>query len=168
MAKVQLAYSPPCANAVKKYLKLKYLHEKAALKHDLQKQVSVALTCDAWTSAANQGYLTVTGHYLTEDWVLKHTVLSTKRMIYRHTGENIYQCLASTQEEYGVHNKVAGLTSDNASNMRSAASRQKFNNCPDGHVQCFAHTLQLAVEDGLKQEKEKDKIIKKLLNIAES
>lgn len=147
MSKVQPGYSPPCTNTVKKYLRLEYVHEKAALKQDLKGQVAVALTCDAWTSTTTQSYLTVTGHYISEDWVLQHVVLGTKRMIGRHSGEHIYESLASVVEDCGVEGKVAGLTSDNASNIKSAARKQQFITCDEAHVQCFAHTLQLAVED---------------------
>ena len=152
MSKVQPSYNTPCGNTVKKYLQLEYLHEKAELKSDLQHAVALSLTCDTWSSSASQGYLTATGHHITEDWVLKHAVLGTKRMIGRHTGEHIYACLASIEQEYGVANKIIGVTSDNASNMKAAASRQVFMSSVEGHVQCFAHTLQLAVEDGLKQD----------------
>ena len=152
MSKVQPAYSTPCTNTVKKYLKLEYVHEKQALRSELQGQAAVAITCDTWTSSAKQGYLTATCHYITEHWILKHTVLSTNRIIGRHTGEHIYDCLASIEQDYGVDTRIAGLTSDNASNMKSAASRQKFNTCDNAHVQCFAHTLQLAVEEGLKKQ----------------
>ena len=151
MAKVQPGYTPPVAATVKKYLNLQYLREKSALKDDLLKQVSVALTTDLWTSMSTQSYLTVTGHYISEDWVLKHCVLATKRITGRHTGENIYEALASIQTEYNIENKVAGITSDNAANMKAAVSRQKFSTCDRAYCQCFAHTLQLAIEDGLKQ-----------------
>ena len=105
-----------------------------------------------WTSMASQGYLTATGHFISEDWVLRHCVLGTKRLIGKHTGENLYQALASIEMDFCVEDKVAAITSDNASNMRVACSKQKFTTCEGPHVQCFAHTLQLAVEDALKQQ----------------
>ena len=36
--------------------------------------------------------------------------------------------------------------------MKSATSEHKFNTCNNAHIQCFAHTLQLAVHDGLNQD----------------
>ena len=44
---------------------------------------------------------------------------------------------------------MAGLTSDNASNMKVAVSKQQFCTLPQGHYQSFAHTLQLAIGDAL-------------------
>ena len=65
-------------------------------------------------------------------------------MTERHTGVNIGQEILGICDEFDVGTKVA-LVTDNASNMAIAAKE-----CDMTHVNCFSHTLQLAVEDGLK------------------
>ena len=77
-----------------------YMHEKAALKNELQQQVAVSVTYDTWTSGGKESYLAATGHYVTEDWILKHTVLAIKRVMGRHTGQHIYGYLASIEQDY--------------------------------------------------------------------
>ena len=47
-------------------------------------------------------------------------------------------------EEFEIK-KSPALTTDNASNMNIAANEVNVN-----HVNCFSHTIQLAVQDGLK------------------
>ena len=65
-------------------------------------------------------------------------------MTERHTGVNIGQEILGICDEFDVGTKVA-LVTDNASNMAIAAKE-----CDMTHVNCFSHTLQLAIEDGLK------------------
>lgn len=152
MKKVQPCYSTPVASTVKKYLNLQYLDEKTKLQSELQQQDAVALTCDFWTSNTNHSYITTTAHYIDINWILRHPVLATRRLIGQHTGEFISAALNDIRQEFGIHSKVAGLTTDNAGNMKKAGSLQVFNTCTDATVNCMAHTLQLAVEDGLKAE----------------
>ncbi len=152
MDEVQPSHKPPVAKTVKKYLKMEYIEEKTALKSDLGDQVAVGVTSDLWTSAATQGYITATGHYITKDWELKHCVLATRRMTDRHSGKNINQALNGIYKDYEIQSKIAGLTIDNASNMKVAGALHQYCTDPDASCNCFAHTLQLAVSDGLDQE----------------
>ena len=162
---LQPNYTPPGATTVRKYVKVKYLEEKSRLKSVLSEQAGVGITCDMWTSKASQGYITVTGHYITNDWLLKNCVLATRGVTDQHTGENIHKALKLIEKEFDIEGKIAGLTSDNASNMKSAGGKHKFCFDIQGHVQCFAHTIQLAVGDGLKLEvvKETAAVCRKLV-----
>ena len=67
-------------------------------------------------------------------------------MTERHTGVNIGTTINQICIEFNVGRKLAIVT-DNASNMSIAAAE-----CDVLHVTCFAHTLKLAIEDGLKIE----------------
>ena len=49
----------------------------------------VAFTSNLWTSQTVQAYLTVTAHFITEQWVLESYVLETKEMPECHTGRII-------------------------------------------------------------------------------
>ena len=72
--------------------------------------------------------------------------MATRIMTERHTGVNIGTTINQICEEFSVGRKLAIIT-DNASNMSIAAAE-----CDALHVTCFAHTLQLAIEDGVKIE----------------
>ena len=147
---IQPAYTHPVANTVKKYLNLEYFSAKTKLQTELKEQEAVALTSDFWRSGFNQSYITVTAHYIDINWIMKQPVLTTRRVANQHTGKLINSVLNDIRGEFCIHDKVAGLTTDNASNMKKAGSLQSFNTCSDATVSCMAHTLQLAVEDGLK------------------
>ena len=105
-------------------------HKEAII--DCMRRKVVSLTSDMWTSAAVQGFITVTGHFI-QDWELKNIVMATKIM-------------TDICEEFSVSRKLAFVT-DSASNMTITAAE-----CDALHVICFIHTLQLAIEDGLKTE----------------
>lgn len=98
---------------------------------------TVAITCDAWTSRATESYVTITAHYVDNDFNLCPAVLQTRAMHDRHTGVNTAEVLTCAEAEWGV--RVASLTTDNASNMKVAARTANMI-----HVGCYAHTLNLA------------------------
>ncbi|KAJ4938907.1 hypothetical protein JOQ06_028373 [Pogonophryne albipinna] len=105
----------------------------------------VAITCDAWTSVATESYLTVTAHYISEDWQFLSHVLQTRAVYESHTGAHVAELLSRVVEEWQLSDKDVMLVTDNASNMIVAAELGKF-----PHVKCFAHTLNLASQRALK------------------
>lgn len=62
-------------------LKNEYNSIKETLKAELQIVESVALTTDGWSSRANESYLTVTCHFVTESFELASKILSTNQLI---------------------------------------------------------------------------------------
>ncbi|XP_041375019.1 zinc finger BED domain-containing protein 4-like [Gigantopelta aegis] len=109
------------------------------------KNVPVALMTDGWTSRATQSYVTITTSHITEDWNLKSFVLQTRELPESHTGVNIAQVLTDAISEWGL-NKNPPLVTDNAENMEVAAREA----CCIPHIGCYAHTLNLAAQKGLK------------------
>ena len=107
---------------------------------------SVSLTTDIWTSRVQQAYLTVTVHFITEQWVMESKVLLTREMPERHTGINIAERLKEAVREWHITpEKVVAVVRDNAANMVLAiATIGEWNG-----LGCFGHTLQLAVNAGL-------------------
>ena len=68
-----------------------------------------------------------------------------KKVRERHTALNIADDLRAVIDEWDLLEKVTGITSDNARNIVAALAL-----LPWPCVSCFAHTLQLAVKEGLK------------------
>ena len=136
-------YRIPCRKTVNHHLTSLYELEKKKLVDKLGKK-HVALTSDLWTSNSLQGYITLTGHFVSPDWELFSHVLGTRLVVERHTGSNIAKEVTKLTREFNIE-AVPSLTTDNASNMSLAAKEFNF-----FQVGCFAHTLQLAIEDGLK------------------
>lgn len=105
----------------------------------------VALTCDAWTSRATESYVTITAHHVTDEWKLASHVLQTRAMHESHTGENIATLLREAVNEWGLEEKDPIVVTDNAANMAVAARLAEMS-----HLQCFAHSLNLASQKALK------------------
>ena len=77
----------------------------------------VGLTSDIWTSAATQGDITVTAHFISDGWEHCSWVLLTREMGERHTGVNISERLLEAAKEWGITDEhVSGLVRDNAAN----------------------------------------------------
>lgn len=75
-------------------------------------------------------------------------VLQTRQLSESHTGVNIAEVLKSAVKEWGldkIGTRIAVVT-DNASNMRVAVKEAELS----PHIRCFAHTLNLASQAGLK------------------
>lgn len=137
------SFKVPCRATVTKHVDLLYQELKKEVIEETQ-GTCMSLTTDMWTSVAQRGFITVTGHYITKDWALKCKVLATRPIDDKHTGKNIAQALLSIKEEFHIKELVA-LTTDNAANMVVAGREAEVTRVP-----CFSHTLQLVVNEILK------------------
>ena len=122
-----------------------YEEVKKAVKTSLGAAQRVALTCDGWTSRATQSYVTITSHYISDDWEMVTHVLQTRAMHDSHTGSNIADLLKRAVDEWGIQDKEPAIVTDNARNMTSAAELVGM-----PHFKCFAHTLNLSSQRALK------------------
>ena len=82
---VEPKYQVPSQLHVRSVCQKLYHSERERLMTKLQAK-HVALTNDLWISLAVQAYLTVTAHFINEDWMIESYVLMTKEMPERHTG----------------------------------------------------------------------------------
>ena len=89
--------------------------------------------------------MTITAHYISDEWKLESNVLCTTEMAERHTGSNSASRICEVLGAWNIlDSRVSALVTDNASNMTVALSNLEWS-----HMPCFAHTLQLAVNKGL-------------------
>ena len=114
-----------------------YEHVAQSVREDIPGNV-VSVTTDSWTSRATKSYVTITVHYISDNFTMHSKILQTRELDESHTGENIGQVLRNAATEWGI--SMHGITTDNASNMKIAA---KSAGIPI-HLGCFAHTLNLA------------------------
>lgn len=106
----------------------------------------ICLTVDSWTSSINEGYLAVTGHYITDDFVLNSVLLDCLLIEGSHTSEHLASEILKIINKYGISNKVQVIVTDNAANMVAAVK----NELGIKHWPCYAHTLNIIVQDALK------------------
>ncbi|XP_053966175.1 E3 SUMO-protein ligase ZBED1-like [Anastrepha ludens] len=111
---------------------------------------NIAVTCDLWTSSANVNFITVTCHFLHE-YTMKTASLATRKLIdpTNHSAQNIANTLREILNFWNVYEKTICIVTDNASAMLKACELLNIRNLP-----CFAHTLNLVVQDGLKLDKD--------------
>ena len=82
--------------------------------------------------------ITITAHVI-KNWKLMTSVLATRLLDERHTGE-ISERLAVIKKEFSISEMVA-LVTNNASSMKKAGEKVNIE-----HWFCFSHGLQLAIE----------------------
>lgn len=117
-----------------------------------------------------------------DSYALESYLLDCRRFVGRHTGEHIASAFKEITEEYGIHQKISYILTDNAANMKCAFkvnmpqqqsddSESEEDNLDDEHLweditsvedtelpwssgerlSCFAHSLQLVVNDGMEE-----------------
>ena len=104
-----------------------------------------------------KAYLGITIHFIDEEWKQQAMVLSFKQLEGRHTGLALAGSLQEVLKEFGILQKVGGITLDNASNngkmiqaMEIYFERKKYSwEAKMYHVQCLAHVINLAVQASL-------------------
>lgn len=150
-----------------------------------KRMVSLALTTDGWSSCTNQSYLSYTGHFVDEHFRLKEYCLRVAAFDESHTSINLAQSIQSEvftwlTPEAPDRSSVGGsisqqcstpspapspipiyIVTDNAANITSAVK----NYTTYTHVPCFAHTIQLCVNDALKQFPQLDTLFNKAKKI---
>ena len=132
-----------------------YKETKNKLKNILKDPTGIAVTADDWTSMATESYMTLTGHFITEDWSLINVGLQTRHTPESHTAVNLKECFESAFSEWNLQDKKVVGVIDNAKNITKAwqlLEKQSIN--------CFAHTMNLAVKKAMSLASLDDALIK--------
>ncbi|XP_071083855.1 E3 SUMO-protein ligase ZBED1-like [Haliotis cracherodii] len=119
-----------------------YENTKREVLKRIESASSVAITTDGWTSSATESYVTITAHFVSEEWQMENPVLQTRPLHESHTGTNLANVLTSALTEWKIDRfgNIA-ISTDNASNIVSAVKQSPSLN---PHIRCFAHTINLA------------------------
>ncbi|XP_076040518.1 protein polybromo isoform X4 [Oratosquilla oratoria] len=134
-----------------------YEKQKQQVREELEGASYVALTSDLWTSRQTKSFLSVTAHFISPEWELKCKLLATKRLMVDHTSKNIGDAIKEICEEWDLLGKVCCIVTDNAPNIVKAVTDVKVN-----HITCFAHSLNLVVQNALKNTNDVKKIQEKV------
>ncbi|KAH7841364.1 hypothetical protein Vadar_028912 [Vaccinium darrowii] len=93
-----------------------YNVQKKKLKTMLKTVNRISITTDMWKSPGQKiHYMVVTGHFVDNDWKLHKRVLSFCYVPPPHNGVIISDALYKSILDWGIANKVASITVDNAS-----------------------------------------------------
>lgn len=109
----------------------------------------LALTTDMWSSCNMMPYMSVTAHYVNQEWRMQSKCLQTSFMPETHSADNLEDALRSTIMEWNIQEKrIACITTDNGANIVAAIRQLKWQ-----WLSCFGHNLNLAINNSLAQQK---------------
>lgn len=132
-----------------------YFEEKAKLKIFFKEQWQrVSLTTDGWTSQQQDSYMTVTSHFVDNNWC-QHKKIINFFKVKGKKGDDIGKHLQKVLLEWGLE-KVVAVIVDNATANDSGVSylRRQMNSLKTSiaegrylHMRCVAHIINLIVQE---------------------
>ncbi len=139
---LDLRYELPCRKHFSQTaLPRLYTECRETVERQLQNVQFFATTSDIWSSRTSEPYLSLTIHFVDEDWNLQSKCLQTAYCPEDHTGEVIAQGMIEALASWGLsENRQVCITTDSGTNMVKAASLNKWT-----RLQCFGHRLHLAI-----------------------
>ena len=129
----------------KDLLAIAYSKAVDEVKRVLTTAEALSLTTDSWTSISTENYIAVTAHYVTTDFEMDSCLLEIVKYGERHTIENLSGELHRVVTSWDIADKVVAIVTDNAANITGAVKQAGFT-----HLPCFAHTLNLVVQQGVR------------------
>ncbi|EFN90112.1 Putative AC transposase, partial [Harpegnathos saltator] len=112
--------------------------------NQLANSQAICLTCDGWTNINNTSFYALTAHYIDSNTQLKSHLLECSKFNYKHTGLNISQWIDKIFKKFHIENKISAVVTDNAANIKFAINNLKLR-----HISCFAHSLNLVVQNAI-------------------
>lgn len=141
------SYQLPSRKTIANTLLPAMYEEKQAKIKDVVKNVSsVTVTTDCWTSINVESFMAITIHFIDEEFEAKSILLECSSFEEAHTSANLATELNRVITLWGLESKILLAISDNAANIQKAIKDElKWK-----HFGCFAHTINLIVQNGLK------------------
>jgi hypothetical protein len=66
----------------------------------------ISFTTDCWTSPSTKSFMSITAHFINEEWKLKHVLLDFIEIFESHTGQNLKNAFVLGLETFEIENKV--------------------------------------------------------------
>ena len=104
----------PSADSIHNFIYKNFNDMKENLKTELQEISSkISFSLDGWTSKNQIAFLCITGHWITNDWKLKHAILDFGQLSGSHSGDNISEMFFNVLKNYDLLDKVSILIIEN-------------------------------------------------------
>ena len=118
-----------------------YAECRGMVERDLRAVAYFATTSDLWSSRTSEPYLSLTAHYIDQDWAMKSKCLQTAYFPEDHTAEAIASGLTESLGSWGLsESKQVCITTDSGANIVKATTLNNWT-----RLQCFGHRLHSAV-----------------------
>lgn len=115
------SYEIPSRKVISRnYLPAAYEECRNLIKENLKNITKVCLTTDCWSSACNDSYLSLTAHYITEEFIMESVLLDCVLFMGSHTSVNLATKIKEITDSYELSDKILLVVSDNASNIVGA------------------------------------------------
>lgn len=107
---------------------------------------SLSFTTDIWSSSVSpMSLISFTVQWIDSEFNLQHATLHAQNFRGSHTADRVREALQGMLTSWGIEkSRVHVILRDNARNMKKAMDDMEVTS-----VGCLAHTLQLAVHEGL-------------------
>lgn len=113
----------------------------------------VSLSADMWRSAvASTDYLSLTCHYITDEWELRKKILNFIQVDSASTSSEITNTILEKCREWGIEKKIVSVVLDNclySDEVGPELLRMLHNKFELFHVRSCAHILNLIIEESL-------------------
>ncbi|CAG8692129.1 4883_t:CDS:2, partial [Gigaspora rosea] len=153
---LDLCFKIPIRQTISDHVLRIYEQERAQLCNFFQNfDRKVAMIVNAWSACTNQAYLSITLHWINDDWYMQRILLDLIPLHERHTGVFIAENIIEQVEYFGLGAQLLFLTADNATNMDVCGChlanllQSRYNNTNFCCVRCTSHILYLAVKEGI-------------------
>lgn len=157
------AYSMPSRKTISESLIPKMFNDlHLKIEKKIMEAEALCLTTDAWTSINNESFIAITAHYIDKDFILRTYLLDCFKYTENHTSENLKSMLLAKTQEWQISNKITAVVTDNAANVVKSVKLCKWR-----HLGCFAHSINLVVQNSLGIVSEISEILKKVKSIVE-
>ncbi|CAG8631435.1 7370_t:CDS:2 [Cetraspora pellucida] len=140
---------------------LRNLHEYA---FDDTEICYTSFTTDIWMSNNSNPYIGLTIHWINNDFQMKEMISSISCLSYPHTADHLLNKIVEILDYLQLRDKTVCSTVDNWSNIKLCVEKleYKYNILK---VFGFGHTLQLAINDALKECSSITNLIKKCKDV---
>jgi hypothetical protein len=130
------------------------------MKSELTKELAVvknfACTMDAWSSLAGEPYMTLSVHFVNDEWVLKTKCLTTMYVPASHTADTIIDFVKEGLADYNLFiDDMTTVTTDAAANNISACSKMNVK-----RISCVGHILHNALNNAFSSSAEITNLLK--------
>ncbi|PSS17646.1 Zinc finger BED domain-containing protein [Actinidia chinensis var. chinensis] len=136
-----------------------YQKEKQKLYEVVDKlRGKISLSADTWAAKEDTNYLSLTAHFIDDDWQLKRKVLNFLMVDPSHTEDMISEMIMTSLMDWDIDRKLFSMTFDSSSThdnvvnrIRDRLSQNRFLLC-NGQlfdVRCAANIIKLMVQDAL-------------------